>query len=489
MDAVIKRFAIVMGIVALAGCSNKFQGSQQAATALSSAVGCNNFQTRFWDQMYKTAEFETRLMSLNAVRKALQQKLMQAEPDPTERILRVQNTAEAIVAAISVVDQTLNPGDRILSREERMGKVAALELGVADSADLLMAKNRLATVVPQIETTRSLLHLDCLSGNGGVPTPSADDNPFYEQLKKSRMPAAYGAMKTMSTAYQRCDLPKFNLLTRSVPALQGITIGGTNSSGGTLRRITDLAALQQSHPYLQGFNLINNSCFDVRAKPLIYDFGGKPYATSDATSPLDFFTKQSTGSGALGIDCSGFVFSALASAGLKLKSTAALRASQVYLYGSSAYNNPVANGLDCIQPVQMTAETTLRAGDIVAGSGHVILIDSVGVDPFGISNIQSLKGCDSQINSNNFNFTISQSSASQGGIGINRYVGSEYLAGVSAYKVGLERIARYACYSKFQKQGPPPLSTINLVRHAGTPQCVAQEISLARSSCVSACVE
>ncbi len=54
----------------------------------------------------------------------------------------------------------------------------------------------------------------------------------------------------------------------------------------------------------------------------------------------------------------------------------------------------------------------MRAGDIVAVYGHVLLIDKVGADPFG-SRLSATKESDcSEVSSNNFDFVVAQSGSS-----------------------------------------------------------------------------
>ena len=59
--------------------------------------------------------------------------------------------------------------------------------------------------------------------------------------------------------------------------------------------------------YYQGVNQ-GSSCKDIRKFPLIYDYGGKPNTDSGT---LNFFVNSGDGTSVLGIDCSGYVFSAI----------------------------------------------------------------------------------------------------------------------------------------------------------------------------------
>lgn len=318
-----------------------------------------------------------------------------------------------------------------------------------------------------------------------APVDSVEAPPV---IKEPVPPAVWGTRLAIATAYQSCNALAQPPLTAASPDVKGIEIYGTHPDGvGSKRRIASLSDLQNSHHYIKYEKSYPASCFNVRQNPLIYDYGGKPYATTSSSSPLDFFRNNGDGTSVLGIDCSGFVFSSYATAGLKLSSSRPLRASDAWSWGSSSYVEPQKNGLSCLQKISLTAQKSLAAGDIIAVVGHVFIVDKIGPDPLGIQNARTVNDC-SALKSDGFDFVIHQSSNSKNGIGINSYVASDYMKIAPKFKVGLEKYAYYACLAKFNKKTyTPSLGTLSVVRHKGTPACQAPRVRLAREECVSQC--
>jgi hypothetical protein len=153
------------------------------------------------------------------------------------------------------------------------------------------------------------------------------------------------------------------------------------------------------------------------------------------------------------------------------------------------YMNPQKNGLTCLDFVKFKADDQLRAGDVLASTGHMLFIESVGEDPFGISSITKEADCTAdKISVGRFDFTILQSSTSKGGIGINRIRGADYLSEAGAMKDGMIEHAVNACLSKLRRtEITSRSSTAQLVRHLATPDCFDLPIRLAREECVATC--
>jgi hypothetical protein len=131
---------------------------------------------------------------------------------------------------------------------------------------------------------------------------------------------------------------------------------------------------------------------------------------------------------------------------------------------------------------------TLSPGDIAAVSGHVVIIDSVGSDPFGLARAKNISQC-STLNSDGFNFVIIQSSPSKNGIGINKYMAADYLVDeVGTIKSGFETYAQEACKAKFQKKDILMKATgFQMVRHLQTSSCMDRPISLVGQDCALKC--
>ncbi len=220
---------------------------------------------------------------------------------------------------------------------------------------------------------------------------------------------------------------------------------------------------------------------------MIYDYGGKPYATTSLSSPLSFFKNAGSGTEALGVDCSGLVYTALSTAGLRVAPRKNNKATGVYGISAKMYLDPEQNGLSCLQKVSVNPKETLRPGDIVAVPGHVLMIDSTGSDPFGLNGVSSASGC-SSISFKNFDFVVAQSSPSKAGVGINRYEARDYLRESVKMKEGLEKYAYYACLARFDsKSYTPNLEAASVVRHKMTSECLGARVKLEQESCIQSC--
>lgn len=297
-----------------------------------------------------------------------------------------------------------------------------------------------------------------------------------------------GVRKAMATAYQSCNSLRLPALTQAVSPSEGIKDIGTFPGGlGRVREIVDQAALAKTHYYVKDYTPVMG-CIDVKKQTMIYDFGGKPYTSSAVGASLNFWRNGGQGSSALGIDCSGFIFSSIASSGLRLAKGKTLKAHQVNDYPARMYIDASSNGFTCLEKAKMGKSLDLQAGDIVATQTHVVMIESVGRDPLAI---HKYKDC-SQISYKDFSFVIAQSSPEQNAIGINKYDIVEYLAqkGSDPILPGFVAYAQAAC--RAYRAGVDVAAgdrTFGIVRHKQTPDCLQSEIALEGFSCVRDCEE
>jgi hypothetical protein len=277
-------------------------------------------------------------------------------------------------------------------------------------------------------------------------------------------------------------------MTLSTPDAQGIEIVGTHSDGiGSKRMISSVSALLKTHPYYKNVNNYGASCVNMRSSPLIYDYGGRPYVSLKAGAPLNLFKDSGDGTKVLGIDCSGYVYTSLATAGLRLSPFRNIKATGVYGISSSMFVEPQSNQMSCLQKISVKPKDTLRPGDIVAVQGHVLMIDHVGADPFGLNSVKSVADC-SKITHRGFDFVVIQSSNSKEGVGINRFEAKDYLEDSPKMKASLERYAYYSCLARFNhKTYTPNLGTSSVVRHTGAAACKGTRIALTQESCIRSC--
>lgn len=321
------------------------------------------------------------------------------------------------------------------------------------------------------------------------PKPEEPKLPFFEELQlKTANLSHYGALKSFAVAYQSCEAISIDPLTTESDDAEGISIVGRHSSGrGNKREITNLSKLQRTHQYVKDFRKPASSCIDSTEKPLIYDFGGKPYATSSSNSTLNFFKNAGSGSKELGVDCSGYVFSSLMSAGLKLSPDKPLRARNVSSIPARAYKSP-GSSMSCIKKVKAGTGMSLQSGDIFASNGHIFIVNLVGNDPLGVEAALKRNSC-SSITYKDFDFTVLQSSPSKGYVGMNHMDGSDYLKTSSSMRKGFEKFARLDCDNKRKNRlSTPSIDEASLVRHKMTPECISEKvIKLDNQSCVERC--
>lgn len=294
--------------------------------------------------------------------------------------------------------------------------------------------------------------------------------------------AVYAARRTMATAYQSCQVLDLPPVDNSVEDVQGVVRAVKIDSVGWGRAYRDVALLKRTH-YYHRVTRFAGSCVSQDAKPLVYDYGGVPKIVNDRL--LNLFVNVGGGP-ALGIDCSAFVSTSAASAGLRYKEGKSNRA--VYTrFLSRDFIDPKKSNWNCFEQVKVTDQSTIRPGDIAAYPGHVVMVDSVGEDPFGLRGVWNASQCD-QLNVRGFDFVLIQSSSSKEHLGINRYSASEYLAEGGHMAELFLKHAREACLSKFDRRSRvPSTSQAGLIRHRSTSACLAPRVELAHEDCVASC--
>ncbi|WP_255490297.1 hypothetical protein [Bdellovibrio sp. KM01] len=497
--------------VLLAGCGQQYSVAVDGmASQTVSDIACKNQQLeeKLYDGL-KSYLIEQKsipsAVDLKSAFKTHVEKLAQENPRMTaEQQSRIQSNLDQLVDSLL---EEAPQGERIETSEQLLGLLSAIDVGDRSTTFRSYMQDRVRSNFNQLSSTVKAMDLDCppagdstQSTDGGAATtpvepttPQIEANPDYDYHKKQAVAAGvplavFGERWALATAYQSCNSLEIPALNDSVADIKGIAITGKHSDGvGNKRVIASLSQVQATHPYLKEVSSYGSACFNVRQNPLIYDYGGKPYATTSSTSPIDLFKNGGDGTSVLGIDCSGYVYTSMATAGLRLKEGRSLKASDSWAWGSTSYVEPQSNGLTCLSKITVTPSMSLKAGDIVAVPGHVIIIDRVGADPFGISTAQTVSDC-SKITSDVFDFTVAQSSPSKEGVGINHSIAKDYLPTSEKMKAGLQKYAYYACLAKFNaKNYTPSLGTLSVVRHKGTSACTDKRVVLARESCIQSC--
>jgi hypothetical protein len=371
--------------------------------------------------------------------------------------------------------------------------LAEMEIGVRVTEAHAELQSQIESSLQKLAAAEKDLNASCEPPDTSTPLPQPAPparGTIWDQLKTTQNPEVTGIFRTLATAYQSCDVLKLSPVTAATPTAEGISVIGNHPAGGLKRSISNLAQLVATHYYIKNQKLAKDSCFEVRKSPMIYDFGGKPYTSANLPNELNMFKDGGSGTSVLGIDCSAFVFSSLALAGLKLDPDPkkVMKADLVHGVGSGSFKEPQSNGLRCLEKINITKDKTLIPGDIVAINGHVQIIDSVGADPFGLAKITSQSDCNSsKVLYGNFDFVLAQSSPSKGGLGINRYQARDYLKDSSTFRDGLTRYAIAACRAKFGASSSIDSPSLSVVRHKKTADCRVSPLVATNQACVDSC--
>lgn len=464
-----------------AGCSDQgFKVAEKISKDVSSESSCEDFS--------------------GTLTKTLIQSLIDSENLPTEAQLRQSLTtslgsgkSELVEKSVEVFKLlTTDTQSRLglKNKDELIEAITALDIGDETTPERAQLKSDLRRSFMSLKTSALRVNVECQPQQAEETTTTAPISQTPTVDTKVN-PAAAGAQKVLMTAYQSCPasrLPAMDSASRSIAA-GAIKVTGTHSSGtGLKREVGNLALLQQSHYYVREGVEKGASCFNVTKSPLIYDYGGKPYATTALSSTLDFFKNAGSGTKVLGVDCSGFVYSALASSGLRVSPSKRAQAYLVFGINARMYMNPKSNGLTCLAPVPAQKSDSLRNGDILASTGHIIMVDNVGKDPFGVAGIKSASGCvAANMSASKFDFDILQSAPIKGGIGINRVRAATYLSEGGAMQTAMLQYALAACKANFGAASTPLPSSARLVRHKLTADCMDKPVALANASCVATC--
>ena len=466
--------------------------AQQVAQASMKAVGCKVSQSEMWNGLQSIAESGGAFPSAAEVRASITASGQTRGLSGPKFDAYVDAFVSNYDLTITGIQSKLSPGDV----EGWKKALAEMEAGVHPTDLHAELDAQIEASLKTLTASERALGVDCPVTETAYVDP--DDQhalakvttyaTLWEQLKATQVPEIYGARRVLATAYQSCDVMKLQPMTESTPNVAGIKVVGRHPSGGNRRQIASLPQLVGSDYYIKGQTLAKNSCFEVRNSPLIYDFGGKPYTSSQNTKVLDMFKNAGTGEAVLGIDCSAYVFSSLMAAGLKTDPSREMKGSLVLAYGSGAFKEPQSNNMKCLQKISVTKTASIAAGDIVAINGHVVMIDEVGADPFGLKKITKSADCTTaKLSAKNFDFVIAQSSPSKSGIGINRFAARDYLDTSTTIKLGLQAYAVAACRAQYGLAANLNSPSLSVVRHKRTAECKMAPLELAKQECTDSC--
>jgi len=485
-----RRFAAFLSIIStLAACAPVGKSASKVADQSIGAVTCKVSQSEMWSALHAVAEDGDEFPGVDELREALR---IAGERRGLQGFA-FERYLDAFLNNYLITIEGIKAGMAPETTGQWKKALAEMEVGVRITPVHADLQSKIEQSLKTLEAAEQQLPTECQEPETPIaPTAPGPALPgtIWEQLKAAQNPEVSGILKTFATAYQSCDVLSLPAMTSSTPSAQGISIVGDHPSGGKKREISNRALLNSTHYYINGQRLAKNTCFEVRNSPMIYDFGGKPYTSSSAPNELNMFKNGGSGTGVLGIDCSAFVFSSLALAGLKMDPSASkpLKADLVHGIGSRAYVDPQNNGLRCLDKISVSRTKSIQPGDIIAINGHVNIIDSIGADPFGLNKITNVADCTAaKLPSTQFDFVIAQSSPSKGGIGINRYAARVYLSESSTYRTGLTAYAVAACKAKFGASATISSPSLSVIRHRRTPECQAPALVSTNMNCVDSC--
>ena len=482
------RIAALLSLIPLTACGN-FSGQNAKALVddTSKSIGCESFESDFYDSLYKITE-NGNLPTESQVRAAFADKKL--TPVVSEELTNLYRLI-AIDGLRKLGQENAEPSDQIAT-------LSGMEIGDQTSPEKEDLQAQIKAQLAKITKATSTSTCAKTPAPEKVPEKTPEPTPgaapeaakartLFAQWKASKPRVVYGALKTLSTAYQSCDAAQVPALDKETPEAIGITIVGQHPDGiGNKRLITNASDLMKSHPYLKNYRKPASNCFDISQNMPIYDYGGRPSTT---TGSLNLWKNSGSGTAALGTDCSGYVGMSIATSGLRVKKATPMKATTVSGLTSTMFTNPQKNGLTCFDTITLSSKSGMKPGDLIAKAGHIVVVESVGQDPFGVADIKSAAECTlANMSISRLDFTILQDSPEKGGIGIQRSKAADYFPTEAVMPDGLLQAAVTACKARFGISGSALNDKINIVRHSGASDCMgSSEIKMDYETCVASC--
>ena len=449
-------------------------------------VGCTDFRSLLWDYIYKVANMkEGKLPPYQYVKDKITKQMhiilkAKARTLPSKHV--IDNFASYFVHIYGLVVELVQNNPNINS------ELVRLEYQIIDEESSPSTSiNDLEQTLDQLEKYAKQLNMNCPARMDPHVYPTWGGAAWLNQMKHSLHPLVYGALKVMAVAYQSCAVLDLPLMPFGYK-LRGVKKTTRHDRRGWKRAITNVNLVKNTHYYISQTNIANpQACFNVSRSPLLFDYGGKPNV--DSPYSINIFKNNKSSARLLGLDCSGFIASAIAVGGLRLKQNVPFKPSHTLGINVSMLRRAQRNGLSCLSKQDLSPANPLMPGDIIASrSHHSIIVESASQDPFGISHIQSPSLCAYQkIKTSRFQFSIIQSSVHNNGVGINRMHITEAKKEIPSITKGLKQWASRVCYKKFGLNKYPHINHISIQRHKGTNGCFNREIRMVGQDCMSHC--
>jgi hypothetical protein len=469
-------------LISFTSCAKKYSSASFAATKVVEDIGCENFQSKIFDALYDYVNTTKTLPEISKLKKDLEA-VIEKNLVEVQFIQDQQSIAAFKTAFINYIAALLDSASHkeVMTKEELLQALIEFELQDQSSQNQIALNNFVQNKLDAVKAQSKAMNLSC---NTLVPDDEQTQTPTETPIQQQ---VADGINTIFAVAYQSCRAIEVPPLNEDSPNIEGVTIlsAPNPENGGLQRVISSVSKVQESHPWIRVSSPGSNTCYNVRGNPLIYDFGGKPKWSSNT---IDFFNNSGSGTSVLGVDCSGFVASVLSAIGARYAPGSDNK--PVYVnQKSDKFIDAKSSGFKCFDNISLNSKDSIKPGDIAAIKGHVVIVDSIGADPFGLKRISSSSKCN-QVSLEFFDFVIAQSSPSKNGIGINKFKASHYLKDSPEMAALFLDMAKASCQAVFTlKTITPKFVDYGIIRHKGTKDCMAPKVALAKQACVSACIK
>lgn len=470
--------------------SQKFAGLQdQTLERLFNSVSCEDFEGHIWSHIYTTLFDQSPPPSPGLVQKQIksyaQNYLLNIGASPyTVRTFARYFSNIYQLSLEFFADKSI---DRIQEELALIELIGEDESNPYEDAELKSFIKQVNVIFKDLKNLIAPLKLECQVIRPQSIETQIPHTPIVVNDSEIH-PLVYGARKVMATAYQSCRVLDIPLVPHNIPDIQGIVETEWHGIGDGIRRnISSIERVNATHYYLNQLQKVSSTpyqgCPNIFENPLIFDFGGKPYF-SDNYHRINLFRNAGSGTSALGVDCSGFAMAAFASAGLRVQRNKPIKASYINAVSSWMLKDPEGSRLNCLQKITARDNYPLRTGDIISAKGHVVIVDRMTKDPFGLSHARSAQDCNN-ISLNQFQFSIIQSTSEFNGMGINRI----HIRDTAHPELtsGLIQYASNVCYRKLGISNFKSTNDITISRHTLDLQCTEKEWYLVRQECIQGC--
>ena len=475
------------------GTNNETHTIEQTFDLMLQRAGCSDFRTHVWDYLHKLISMGNDVIYFDNFEQTIKERLQQLIKNPLYSQDNVDNFSKHFGEIYTLIS---NLRTKYQNPEDINNLLIQIEYGDRDN-DLNNFIDRLKAALNNLEAEAKKFNSNCSEelDNPSTRRRLRENNQWniewFNVMKNRRHPVVYGAKKVMATAYQSCDPLDLPLMPSNHDTKGFEVTGQYRNTPGKIRAIRDLQAVNHSHYYISQMNIPNNSnnnqCLNIHLSPVLYDYGGKPATTSHS---INLFKNAGRGGSVLGLDCSGFVTTALASAGLRLRYGTTIRPGHINAVSSWLLKEPKRRNFSCLEKQNISRENPLQPGDIIASGQHVVIVDQVANDPFSMSIVSDISQCHSRnIRDTQFKFSIIQSSPINSGVGINRMHFSEAAPFMASIRRGLQKTASRICYNTFGKNEHRRISEISILRHnSEESKCRQPEIHLRNQECLQFCM-